>query len=480
MSEIISEMEKMGVVTGISTPKNVFAIVKNDIKNGAWVVIESGSNQILGIVSATEAESRALSRVYNHEEAQEAKYIPTINPRDMANRVEIKIIGTMDDLVSENLNVPNTPITPGSEIRHATSAELQLIFDKQDGSQIKLARLSGAKNVDVGVDVEALSQHVGIFGMSGMGKSNLIAQKLIAIDEMEGTGVVYDYHADYTNLPLKNLNLLQPVINPIYLDADEFGSLIGISSTATNQQNVFARGFNREVKNSRDFWNELINQIRLANQDPIDAVPVSRVIRKVENAEKYLKIIDPNCSNPIKRLEDGKINVLDLHDLSEAQAKIIVNFYMSRIFNDRKKCLTQKSSIFSTVVLQVVEEAHIYLAERAGKVKETISSVAREGRKFGCLLLIASQRPRALDPLVLSQIGSLGILRIINEEDLRMVAATSEFLSAEMINHVKGLAVGSAILVGNWTKVPVIVDTYHVQCKKVGTNLSILKSWQAK
>ena len=82
-------------------------------------------------------------RADDHEEAQEAKYIPTINPRDMANRVEIKIIGTMDDLVSGNLNVPNTPITPGSEIRHATSAELQLIFDKQDGSQIKLARLSG-------------------------------------------------------------------------------------------------------------------------------------------------------------------------------------------------------------------------------------------------------------------------------------------------------------------------------------------------
>lgn len=78
----------------------------------------------------------------------------------------------------------------------------------------------------------------------------------------------------------------------------------------------------------------------------------------------------------------------------------------------------------------VVDEAH-NLIKRYNEDDENISSqrlcsqifekIAKEGRKFGVGLVIASQRPSELSQTVLSQCNTFLLHRIVSDRDQEMV-----------------------------------------------------------
>jgi DNA helicase HerA-like ATPase len=75
-------------------------------------------------------------------------------------------------------------------------------------------------------------------------------------------------------------------------------------------------------------------------------------------------------------------------------------------------------------VVLVLEEAQNYIREGRKSEEESISKqvferIAREGRKFGLGLVVASQRPSELSKTVLSQCNSFVVHRLQNPEDLR-------------------------------------------------------------
>jgi DNA helicase HerA-like ATPase len=78
----------------------------------------------------------------------------------------------------------------------------------------------------------------------------------------------------------------------------------------------------------------------------------------------------------------------------------------------------------SLPVVMVLEEAQNYIREPRFAEDESISRIvferiAREGRKYGLGLVVASQRPSELSKTVLSQCSSFIVHRLQNPEDLR-------------------------------------------------------------
>ncbi len=78
----------------------------------------------------------------------------------------------------------------------------------------------------------------------------------------------------------------------------------------------------------------------------------------------------------------------------------------------------------SLPVVLVLEEAQNYIQQPRFGEEESIARVvferiAREGRKFGLSLVVASQRPSELSKTVLSQCSSFIVHRLQNPEDLR-------------------------------------------------------------
>ncbi|MCS6768721.1 MAG: ATP-binding protein, partial [Candidatus Nitrosocaldus sp.] len=112
--------------------------------------------------------------------------------------------------------------------------------------------------------------------------------------------------------------------------------------------------------------------------------------------------------------------------------------------------------------------------------KYIAGKIAREGRKFGVSLIIVSQRPRRLDQDVLSQMGSLAILRLTNPEDQRYINESSEAVSKELLEYLPSLNVGEAILVGQWVNIPSIVKVDEVKEKRGGEDMSAVDEWSSE
>lgn len=110
----------------------------------------------------------------------------------------------------------------------------------------------------------------------------------------------------------------------------------------------------------------------------------------------------------------------------------------------------------------VLEEAHNYLKPRREDEsfgvrlsRETFERIAKEGRKFGLSLVIASQRPSDISATVLSQCANFLVHRIQNPEDIDYFKKILPTGSRDMLDQLPILAPGDGLLLGSSVNVPV-------------------------
>jgi DNA helicase HerA-like ATPase len=106
----------------------------------------------------------------------------------------------------------------------------------------------------------------------------------------------------------------------------------------------------------------------------------------------------------------------------------------------------------------VLEEAHRYISSTpsryaldAGRVFERI---AKEGRKYGLFLLVASQRPSELSKTVLSQCSNFVVHRIQNPDDLSQIRQMSPSISEGVLRRLPTLPKQHALVFGNSVNLP--------------------------
>ncbi|CAG0951608.1 hypothetical protein BURK1_00225 [Burkholderiales bacterium] len=116
----------------------------------------------------------------------------------------------------------------------------------------------------------------------------------------------------------------------------------------------------------------------------------------------------------------------------------------------------------SLPVVLVLEEAQNYIRQPRFAEEESIARVvferiAREGRKFGLSLVVASQRPSELSKTVLSQCSSFIVHRLQNPEDLRYFKEIVPGIYGPMLEQIPVLAPQTAIVLGECVPAPALV-----------------------
>jgi hypothetical protein len=116
----------------------------------------------------------------------------------------------------------------------------------------------------------------------------------------------------------------------------------------------------------------------------------------------------------------------------------------------------------SLPVILVLEEAQNYIREPKFGEEESISRVvferiAREGRKYGLGLVIASQRPSELSKTVLSQCNSFIVHRLQNPEDLRYFKEIVPGIYGPLLDQLPALAPQTALVLGECVRAPALV-----------------------
>lgn len=119
----------------------------------------------------------------------------------------------------------------------------------------------------------------------------------------------------------------------------------------------------------------------------------------------------------------------------------------------------------------VLEEAHTFVhrdlssesahpaAQECAKVFERI---AREGRKFGLGLVLASQRPSEVSPTVLSQCNTFLLHRLVNDRDQDLVRRMVPEGLGSLLRELPSLPTRRAMLLGWAAPAPTLVEVQEI------------------
>ena len=485
---------ELGILVGNTKPDQVMFESKRPVSIGEYVILTYGKGNVLGLIERSSISSDALSTsIRNYEEASESKLVAIENRRDKSYKGYIRILGYLEELRKCKAIIPELPPEPGTEVFEATPRDLAAIFSPSGQEWIRIGTLLRNIEVDAKVNVDkVVSRHLAILAMTGMGKSNLVSLLAKEVAKINGTMVIFDYHDDYSTLDMGkyNSNLIDARINPRFLTVDKLADVIEVQENASNQRHVLRAAFTEEVKQRKDsdFWDALSSGVAAAGADKAYREASDKVLDKIDDAKrKFQNILDPGLSDPLALIKNGKINVINLVELTERQANISVSYYLEELLDDRKKATRQKKGPrkdgkeprFPAPVLAVIEEAHVFIPkDEDTETKYFASKVAREGRKFGLGLVIVSQRPRGIDANILSQMGSLAVMRMIQQDDQMHVSAASESLSRDLIDQLTSLNPGEAIFAGQWANLPTFVKVDEVKERKIGGDQKAVEAWK--
>jgi len=130
-------------------------------------------------------------------------------------------------------------------------------------------------------------------------------------------------------------------------------------------------------------------------------------------------------------------------------------------------------------LLVVLEEAHSYLKAGEDSISSRIvQKIAKEGRKYGCGLLLVTQRPSELDETVLSQCGTLIALRMTNSKDRGHVSAAVQDELQSIIDLLPSLRVGEALITGEAVKIPSRIKFHKIAHAPKSEDPDVIEQWK--
>ena len=129
-------------------------------------------------------------------------------------------------------------------------------------------------------------------------------------------------------------------------------------------------------------------------------------------------------------------------------------------------------------LLVALDEAHRFVPEGGeSPAHRILSTIAKEGRKYGVGLTLVTQRPSEIDARILSQCGSLIALRLTNSADRAKVAAALPDDLGGLVNLLPSLRTGEGICFGEIMAVPSRVRVRKAARKPVGDDPKLPDAW---
>ncbi len=482
-------MRIIGYTVGEASPSRATFVTKEVPRVGQYVVMNYGDKKVLGMIQSLVRGSVALTGEI-HDPAAIERIKELGGDRDHYIRGVVKILGDV-----ESLEIPRSPPPPGTEVYEADPETLRRIFGGDNRSSIRLGVLIAQPEVPVYVDVNKMvTRHLAILAVTGAGKSNTVAVLADRIAGLNGAVLIFDMHSEYVNADFTQgrVNPIKPEINPLTLSTPEFLRLLNVGQQAYTQERYFrkalrearSRLYRKEV-DAQGFLDAIRNVLEEYMEDERyrgDKNSIVSLLNKVEAlVENYGFILNPYASDIVDQLRLGHVNVVDLGQLDEEVADVIVSHTLSSLLRKRKAHVTGGRDGLPYPVFVVLEEAHILAPKDRNTIsKHWISRVAREGRKFGVGLCLVSQRPKALDADTLSQANNMIVLRLVEPSDQRYVQEASEALSEDLVEQLPSLNVGEAVVLGMMVKVPALVKIDKFEGKLVGGDIDVVAAWRSQ
>ncbi|MEM0106355.1 MAG: ATP-binding protein [Zestosphaera sp.] len=511
--------QPIGIVGETSSPTDVNVKALTPIPPGTYIHLrfrvrnlptyEETEREVVGIIGSCTYRS----------------VVPILTPPDMSMRKEVTSLTNLKsessmramiiaDISNGRVESPRYPPPPETPVYLAQIEHLKTLYSCGLESGIEIGSLVGFDKLRIRVNVNSLAKHLLITGTTGSGKSNLVAVLADRIAQIGGSVVIFDIHGEYVNLGSSdtkavNVVVYDAAINPIEIPVSLLTGLIIPEAAALKQRRLLKnalRGLNNEVREAalkaRKPYTLTVEEIyrERKNAEVNDPVEAYRELLKeylrsegVKGKEKALSDVEDKVDDffewhrinlEVRKvselLSNGKIVVVDVSTFTDEEKDCMLKLIAEDLLWYLKEGSKHGGGFTAIPTLLVVEEAHLFLgSESATKSKEALQRFIREGRKFGGMLAIISQRPRALDVNVVSQVQNYSFLKLVQSSDKSTVMELTDVLSDEYVNLLPTLPPGHAILMGEWVgKYPAYVKIDIHAGKKVGATPDIAGTWR--
>lgn len=167
---------------------------------------------------------------------------------------------------------------------------------------------------------------------------------------------------------------------------------------------------------------------------------------------------------------------INLDDVDDSFAKVITKVYTRLIFNFAKGLKNRASIPFHIIV----EEAHRYIQHDTDQFLigyNIFDRVAKEGRKYGVLLGLISQRPVELSDTVISQCSNFLIFKMNHPTDVDYIKKMVPNISEEIVEKQKSLQAGTCLAFGMAFKIPLIVKLKMPNPEPKSGNCDVVYIW---
>lgn len=189
------------------------------------------------------------------------------------------------------------------------------------------------------------------------------------------------------------------------------------------------------------------------------------------NLETYISNLIMNNN---KRSQIINVN---LEGVDDNLAKVIVKI-LSKMLFDFAKSRTDRASIPFHLF---IEEAHRYVV-RDNDVfllgYNIFERIAKEGRKYGVMLDLVSQRPVEISDTVVSQMSNFLILKMTHPKDLEYIEKMLPNISGDVIDKLNSLQAGTLVAFGSAFKIPLLIKMDMPDPTPYSSNCDIVNRWR--
>lgn len=224
-------------------------------------------------------------------------------------------------------------------------------------------------------------------------------------------------------------------------------------------------------KNERTYSDAVTVKVRLESL-------INSSYRDLFEYPRYVNLEEYLSSLLMENNKKYQIININLEDIDDQIASVITKIFTKIIFSYSKKVVNRASVPFHIIV----DEAHRYIRndDRDNFLLgyNIFERVCKEGRKYGIILGIITQRPVELSDTVISQCSNFLIFKTNHPVDSEYIKNMVPNISTDIVEKQKILQSGTCLGFGTAFKIPVVVRLEPPNPAPRSSNTDLIKFWE--
>lgn len=358
-------------------------------------------------------------------------------------------------------------------------------------------------------------RHSCIVGNTGCGKSETVTKIVEETAKLPGANIIiFDIHGEYSNLSYADSIKMGEVPFPIWMlgFADMVANVLKVKEDSTVAMSALRKAYYAQVgkyanENKPVYFDygRMVDCMESLDNERVEAGMYAsgdkKGLPKFVNGDYYGKLTRISNSMQLflcdKRYEflfedmdmgdsyidylvnrimggDKPVKNIDLSGIPHDISVLIIGAITKLIYNIQ---IMQKDARPITLVC---DEAHVYiptdfqLSATQRRMVEIFENIAKEGRKFGITLFVASQRPSELNKTIMAQCANYIVMKLNNENDKSMIKGMMPAGSADVIEATTMFSPGDCLVVGDACPIPLKI---HVELAKERPQSKTIDFW---